>query len=88
MAIIRDSDRTAIQKLLEGLTRPVKLINFTQELECQYCSETGQMISELSELSDKLSFEQYNFITDKDVAKKYNINKIIYFSIILQSKLF
>ena len=76
MAIIRDSDKPAIQKQLEGLTGPVKLINFTQELECQYCKETGQMISELSELSDKLSFEQYNFITDKDVTKKYNIEQI------------
>ena len=76
MGIIKDSDRAAILKQLEGLTNPVKLINFTQELECQYCSETSQMIHELSELSDKLSAEQYNFITDKEATKKYNIEQI------------
>ena len=76
MAIIKDSDRAAIQKQLEGLPRPVKLINFTQELECQYCSETGQLVRALSELSDQLSFEQFNFITDKEASKKYDIRQI------------
>jgi len=76
MAILRDVDRDAIRKELAGLTGPVKLINFTQELECQYCKETGEIIRELAQLSDKLSSESYNFITDKEMVDKSKIDKI------------
>ena len=76
MAILRDVDRDAIRKELAGLTGPVKLINFTQELECQYCKETGEIIRELAQLSDKLSSESYNFITDKEMVDKFKIDKI------------
>lgn len=76
MAILRDVDRDAIRKELAGLTGPVKLINFTQELECQYCKETGEIIRELTQLSDKLSSEYYNFITDKEVVDKFKVDKI------------
>jgi len=76
MAILRDADRQAIKKELDGLTGPVKLINFTQELECQYCKETNQIIKELSELSDKITSETYNFVTDKEMADRFKIDKI------------
>jgi len=76
MAILRDADRQAIKKELDGLTGPVKLINFTQELECQYCKETNQIIKELSELSDKITSETYNFVTDKEMADSFKIDKI------------
>ena len=76
MAILRDVDRDAIRKELAGSTGPVKLINFTQELECQYCKETGEIIRELAQLSDKLSSESYNFITDKEMVDKFKIDKI------------
>ena len=76
MAILRDVDRDAIKKELAGLTGPVKLINFTQELECQYCKETGEIIRELTQLSDKLSSESYNFMTDKEMVDKFKVDKI------------
>ncbi len=76
MAILGDADREAIRKELAGLTGPVKLINFTQELECHYCRETNQIVRELSELSDKITSETYNFVTDKGIVDKYRIDKI------------
>ena len=76
MAMLKDSDREAIRKELAGLTGPVKLINFTQELECQYCRETNQILREVSEISDKITFETFNFVTDKDFVDKYKIDKI------------
>lgn len=76
MGIIQDQDRIAIKKQFENLSSPVKLINFTQEIECQYCKETHQLINELSELSDKISAESYNFITDKEATEKFKIEQI------------
>jgi glutaredoxin-like protein len=76
MALIGDKDRKAIQDRLKELVNPVKIINFTQELECQYCRETRMFLEEISSLSDKISLLVYNFITDKAVAEQYKIDKI------------
>ena len=76
MALLQDKDKKAIKKELSSLTGPVKLINFTQELECQYCRETTLIMQEISGLSDKLSAEVYNFITDKEATEKYKVDKI------------
>lgn len=76
MAIIEEKDRKEIRKRLAEMTGPVKIINFTQELECQFCRETRQLLQELSELSDKLSCEVYNFQLDKEIATAYKIDKI------------
>lgn len=76
MALIQENDRTEIIKFFEELKEPVKIINFTQKFECQYCSETRQLLEEVAELSDKISLNVYDLIENKDQAKKYNIEKI------------
>jgi len=76
MALLNDSVRSEVQKRFKDLKNPVKIINFTQEIECQYCTETRRLMDEITALSDKLSFEVYNFVTDKKEAEKYRIDKI------------
>jgi glutaredoxin-like protein len=76
MAILKDSDREILKNELGNLTGPVKLVNFTQQLECQFCRDTNEIVQELSGLSDKITTETHNFITDKDAVDKYNIDKI------------
>ncbi len=65
-----------IKTRFANLVSPVRVINFTQSLECQYCRETRQILEELTALSDKLTLEVYNFISDKEMVEKYNIDKI------------
>lgn len=76
MAIINERDRREVQAQLKVLTGPVKLVNFTQELACQYCRETEQLLQEVTELSDKISLEVYNFQLDKDKVAQYKVDKI------------
>jgi glutaredoxin-like protein len=76
LALISDRDREKIRGMLAGLTGPVKLINFTQELACQYCRETEQLVREVGELSDTIATEVYNFQIDKDQVAKYRVDKI------------
>lgn len=76
MAFIQDKDRTVIQTRFEELQHPVKLINFTQEVECMYCAETRKLMEEIAALSDKISLEVYNFVDDKDRVNRYSIDKI------------
>lgn len=71
-----DKIKEELKKQLSVLTKNVKMVLFTQELECQFCKETNAILTELSEVSDKLSLEVKNFITDKEDALKYNVDKI------------
>lgn len=76
MAFLQDKDKKVIQDRLKDLVDPVKLINFTQELECQFCRETRQLVTELAALSDKLELEVYNFQIDKEKADQYKVDKV------------
>ena len=76
MAFLTEKDQEYVRNLFENIQDEVKLIMFTQELECQYCRETRQILEEVSALSDKISLTVYNFQTDKAVADKYGIDKI------------
>ena len=76
MALLQDRDRQRVQAELATLAHPVKLINFTQELACDYCRETEQLVRELGELSDTLQVEVCNFQIDKEQVAKYRIDKI------------
>lgn len=76
MPLINDADKQFIQTQFDQLPIPVKLVVFTQEMECQFCSETRQMAEELAELSDQLSVEVYDFVADRPQVEAYEIDKI------------
>lgn len=76
MGLLSGRDRRAIQDRLKEMERPVKLVNFTQELECPTCRETGLLLRELSKQSEKLSLQVYNFQLDKERVSQYQIDKI------------
>lgn len=76
MPLLNERDRREIQAQLKELTGPVKLVNFTQELACQYCRETELLLKEVKELSDKISLEVYNFQLDKEKVAHYRVDKI------------
>lgn len=76
MTFIREKDKQYIQEVFSNLKDDVRLIFFSQELECHYCRETRQILQEVAELSDKIKLSVFNFITDKEIAEKYRIDKI------------
>ncbi|WP_072151061.1 protein disulfide oxidoreductase [Candidatus Kryptobacter tengchongensis] len=70
-------DREELRKRFEeNLVNKVRVIHFTRELDCQYCRETKQLLTELSELSDKIQLEIYNFYTDTDKVEQFKIDKV------------
>ena len=76
MPLLDEKTREQVSAELDGLEKPVKLIMFTQEFECQFCKETHQLCEEIAELSEHISFEVYDLIEDKEQAEAYNIDKI------------
>ncbi|MCD6166442.1 glutaredoxin [candidate division KSB1 bacterium] len=76
MAMLEDKVKDQVKKELAGLKEEVKLIVFTQELECQYCRENRILAEEVASLSDKIGIEVYNFAIDKEKVEEYKVDKI------------
>ena len=77
MPLISEKDAEHLRSEFEAnLVNPVKLVMFTQTIECQFCAETRQIVEEIAGLSDKISAEIYNFVTDKPTADLLGVDKI------------
>jgi glutaredoxin-like protein len=67
-------DEVEIKKRLEEIENNVKLILFTQSLNCETCPETEILIRELTKLSEKLTLEIYNPHVDREKAEQYKVS--------------
>jgi len=76
MALLDDNIKQQVKEALGDLPNPVRLVMFTQEFECQFCSETRQLVEELADVHDKVKAEVYNFVVDKEKAQELGIDKI------------
>jgi glutaredoxin-like protein len=77
MPLLSEKDAAYLrEEFAKNLVHPVRLVMFTQTFACQYCKETEQIVREVADLSDKITAEIYNFVTDADKAKEYGVDKI------------
>jgi len=76
MAMINEKDKKTVSDRLAKLAGPVKLVMFTQEMECQFCKETHELVEEVAALSDKITAEVQDFLKAEAEAKKLGIDKI------------
>lgn len=76
MPLLDENTRQQVADELADLESPVKLVVFTQTFECQYCAETRQLCEEIADLSDQISVQVFNFVTDKEQADEYGVDKI------------
>jgi glutaredoxin-like protein len=65
-----------VKEELANLAGPVRLIVFTQEIECEFCAETRQLVEEIAQLSDQLTAEVYDFVADQEKVRELGIDKI------------
>jgi glutaredoxin-like protein len=77
MPLISPKDAEVLrQEFADHMVHPVKLVMFTQTVECQFCAETRQIVEEIAALSDKITAEVYNFVVDKATADLFGIDNI------------
>jgi glutaredoxin-like protein len=77
LGLIPDDKKEDLKnRFKENLVDPVRIVMFTQEIECRFCSDTRQLVQELAGLSDKISVEVYDFVSDAEKAKDYGVDKI------------
>jgi glutaredoxin-like protein len=76
MALIKEKERKQLNAIFEALREQVRIITFTQEIECEFCRMTRELVQEVKELSEKISLEVYDFVKDANMVKQYGIDKI------------
>jgi alkyl hydroperoxide reductase subunit AhpF len=76
MGILKEKDRDKLINVFKDIEKDVKIVMFTQEMECPHCEMTRAMLEEISGLSDKLSLEVHDFVAEADLAKKHGVDKI------------
>ena len=80
MALLDDRVRKQVSAALAGMTRPVRMVMFTQgeggALECEYCEQTRELVEEVGSLSDKITVEVKDFTGDAALAREYGVDKI------------
>ena len=75
MALIGPADQARLREDFSQLTKPVRLLFFTQTLDCETCLHTRQILDELPLVSDKISIEEVNLVLEKDKAAQYGIDR-------------
>ena len=51
MSLLDNDTRNQLTEMFQSLQKPVKMVVFSQEMECQYCKETREIAEELAALS-------------------------------------
>jgi len=77
MGLLQENDKKEIKKKFDSeLEKKVKIVFFSSELDCQYCSQIKTLMEEVKELSEgKIEFNEFNFHNDKKEVQKYNVEK-------------
>ncbi len=65
-----------IAEFNEKLENPVKLIVFSQQIECRFCAETRRLAQELAALNSRISVEIYDFVLHGDKVMEFGIERI------------
>jgi len=76
MSLLSPSDQEKLRESFDHMTSPVRVLFFTQTLDCEPCVETRRILDELPPLSDKIAVEEVNFILEKDKAAQYGIDRV------------
>jgi alkyl hydroperoxide reductase subunit AhpF len=76
MSLLSTADQEKLRASFDEMTHPVRVLFFTQTLDCEPCLQTRQILDELPLLSDKIAIEEVNFILDKDKVAQYGIDRV------------
>ncbi len=76
MSLLKEKDRQSLEKEFAKLTKPVRLVLFTQEFECTSCRDTHGLLEEAASLSEKIELIIYDLVQDKAKANVYGVNRV------------
>ena len=86
MALLSPADQDKLRETFAEMTRPVRLLFFTQTVGCETCVMTREIIDELPALSDRIAIDEINLVLEPDKAKPYGIDRAPGIAIVWQDE--
>ncbi len=74
--MLKEKDREKLIDIFKEIKEEVKILLFTQEMECLHCEMTRTLLEEISSISDKISLKIHDFVAESYLAQKYGVDKI------------
>lgn len=75
MGLLAPAEQDKLRETFNEMTSPVRLLFFTQTLDCETCPQARQILDELPLVSDKVTIEELNVVIDKEKAAQYGIDR-------------
>jgi alkyl hydroperoxide reductase subunit AhpF len=76
MGLLAPADQDKLRESFDEMTSPVRLLFFTQTLDCETCVHARQILDELPLLSSRIAIEEVNFVLEKEKAAQYGIDRV------------
>ncbi|HNN14607.1 MAG TPA: hypothetical protein PKL78_13695 [Anaerolineales bacterium] len=73
--LLNDQVKGQIQQAFDTLTNPVQILFFGAQSGCDYCSETLQLLTEISELDERVHLSVHDLKADAALAAQFQVNK-------------
>jgi alkyl hydroperoxide reductase subunit AhpF len=84
VSLLSPTDQQRLRDAFAELTRRVRLVFFTQTLDCETCVQARQILDELPPLSDKITIDEVNLVLDRDKAGRFGIDRVPAVAIVSQ----
>jgi len=77
MGLIPEEQKQRLKEEFErSLKDDVRIVIFTQEVECPFCKQARELVEEVASISNKIKVEVYDFVKDSGKAKEYQVDKV------------
>jgi len=65
-----------ISQSFEQMKEPVQILFFGSQDNCEYCTDTRQLLEEVAAIDEKVSLSIYDLQDNADMAKKFNVDRV------------
>jgi glutaredoxin-like protein len=73
---IDEKTKKTVLDEFKKLQNPVRILFFSQEMECGYCADAHKILDQIVELNPLLSLSVFDFVKDAEQVKQYKIEMI------------
>lgn len=75
MSLLSPVDQQRLRDAFAVMTRPVRLVFFSQTIGCDSCVETRRILDELPPLSDRIGIDEVNFVLEGQRATQLGVDR-------------
>lgn len=65
-----------ISQTFEQMKEPVQILFFGSQDNCEYCTDTRQLLEEVAGIDEKVSLNFYDIKENADMAAKFNVERV------------